>query len=295
MNGIRNINSSNDNGVSHKKEIPQLRTDEEFLKENDNNQPEKESKAGNFFKYLQLQLSVCLVIFLGILLIKTINGNFYATVRAGTFEKSYRYTNLYDINTRLDALASQNKFLAFILGRSSDTAPVFKQDAQESLPKESEEAENEQAESSQLTQTLTSPNIYSPLTPITLIDDIELSTSLEEDDTKAQEQTQSTQTPKKIPEYDTVVHKISGTYYNPVKSYITSKFGVRKDPITKNASFHTGVDIGIVTGTEIISPMNGTVTKTGYSSVWGNYILVDHNNGFETFYAHLSKIKVKKG
>jgi len=290
LNGIRNINSVK-NSFSSKEEVPELRTEEDFSQQNKDTPSQKQTKASNIFKHMQLQLSVCLVIFLSILLLKTINNNFYASVRAGTFEKSYRYTNLYDINTRLDALASQNKFLAFILGRSSESVPVFNQNEQVSFEEKTDIQEEE--ESSQITQTLVSPNSYSPFSEIAFIDEPGLLSSTEEDDTKAQ--VQSSQTTKKFPEYDTVVHDIPCTYYNPVKSYITSYFGIRKDPITKNPSFHTGVDIGIKTGTDIISPMDGTIEKTGYSSVWGNYILVNHQNGFETFYAHLSKIKVKKG
>lgn len=82
----------------------------------------------------------------------------------------------------------------------------------------------------------------------------------------------------------------------PTKSRrITCDFGPRPHPITKNPSYHTGIDIGIPSGTSVKAASNGTVTFAGYSSVWGNYVLIDHGSGYVTIYAHNSKLLVKKG
>ncbi|GMQ60184.1 peptidoglycan DD-metalloendopeptidase family protein [Vallitalea sediminicola] len=82
----------------------------------------------------------------------------------------------------------------------------------------------------------------------------------------------------------------------PTKSRrITCDFGPRPHPITKNPSYHTGIDIGIPSGTSVKAASNGTVTFAGYSSVWGNYALIDHGSGYVTIYAHNSKLLVKKG
>ncbi|GMQ63105.1 murein hydrolase activator EnvC family protein [Vallitalea maricola] len=82
----------------------------------------------------------------------------------------------------------------------------------------------------------------------------------------------------------------------PTKSRrITCPFGTRKHPITHVIKNHTGIDIGIPSGTSVKAASNGTVAFAGYSSIWGNYILVDHGSGYVTIYAHNSKLLVKKG
>lgn len=75
----------------------------------------------------------------------------------------------------------------------------------------------------------------------------------------------------------------------------TSDFGYRIDPIKGVPSNHTGVDMACPTGTPIYSAMSGTVKFTGSSNVFGKYVIVDHGNGYQTLYAHMSKITSKKG
>ena len=76
----------------------------------------------------------------------------------------------------------------------------------------------------------------------------------------------------------------------------TSPYGYRTNPVTgKKNSFHTGTDMACPTGTPILASMSGTVSYTGSSNVWGNYVIINHNNGYQTLYAHMSKIIAKKG
>jgi murein DD-endopeptidase MepM/ murein hydrolase activator NlpD len=77
--------------------------------------------------------------------------------------------------------------------------------------------------------------------------------------------------------------------------YITSKFGMRKDPISGNLSFHTGIDIRAGTGAPVMAAMDGTVSVTSENWVYGKYVIISHPNGFKTLYAHLSAISVKQG
>lgn len=77
-----------------------------------------------------------------------------------------------------------------------------------------------------------------------------------------------------------------------VKQNISSKYGYRWN----NTDFHFGIDITGKTGQNIYSAESGKVTKTGYiSDGYGNYVVVKHNNGYYTLYAHCNSIKVKKG
>jgi murein DD-endopeptidase MepM/ murein hydrolase activator NlpD len=77
---------------------------------------------------------------------------------------------------------------------------------------------------------------------------------------------------------------------------IGSYFGYRTDPFYKVTKFHEGIDFTAPVGTDIYATGDGVVTKVEYSrSGYGNCILVNHGFGYETLYAHLSKMAVKKG
>lgn len=82
----------------------------------------------------------------------------------------------------------------------------------------------------------------------------------------------------------------------PVWSYwVTSHYGTRSDPFNKKAASHKGVDLASRTGNKIKIKAKGKVIKAGVSGGYGNLVVVDHGNGFQTKYAHLNKIYVKKG
>ena len=75
----------------------------------------------------------------------------------------------------------------------------------------------------------------------------------------------------------------------------TSPYGYRIDPISGVKSFHTGTDMACPTGTPILAAMSGKVVKTGQTRVYGNYVILDHGNGYQTVYMHMSKIIASTG
>ncbi len=79
------------------------------------------------------------------------------------------------------------------------------------------------------------------------------------------------------------------------KYYISSSFGIRKDPFKKKWARHHGVDMAGWWKTPIYASANGTVLKAGRNGAYGKFIEIDHGNGFRSRYGHLSKLKVKKG
>lgn len=81
----------------------------------------------------------------------------------------------------------------------------------------------------------------------------------------------------------------------PLPTKISSRFGPRKDPLNKKKGFHEGLDFKGNTGDKIRATAAGTVKTSTYSRGWGNYIVIDHHNGYKTLFAHLSKRLVKKG
>ncbi|MBE6354369.1 M23 family metallopeptidase [Treponema sp.] len=76
---------------------------------------------------------------------------------------------------------------------------------------------------------------------------------------------------------------------------LTSRFGLRPDPFTGVKSRHSGIDMACPTGTAIYSALSGKVSFTGYSSIYGNYVIISHYDGYQTLYGHMSKISCKKG
>lgn len=90
-------------------------------------------------------------------------------------------------------------------------------------------------------------------------------------------------------------YKLSVKPVVPVKGNITSTFGERINPLTKNESFHTGIDIAAAKDTPIAAAYGGTVEKTGVSSVYGNYVLLNNGGGIETFYGHCDSVTVEQG
>ena len=90
----------------------------------------------------------------------------------------------------------------------------------------------------------------------------------------------------------------TGSLIWPVSSTrITSEFGLRNAPTAGASSDHQGIDIdAFADPNQAVSAADtGTVTYAGYSSGYGNYIVIDHGNGTSTLYAHLSSSNVSTG
>ncbi|XID95966.1 peptidoglycan DD-metalloendopeptidase family protein [Paenibacillaceae bacterium WGS1546] len=76
---------------------------------------------------------------------------------------------------------------------------------------------------------------------------------------------------------------------------ITSTFGVRKDPFTRRATNHAGLDIGGKIGDPIYVTADGTVVEAGRHPSHGNNVMVSHSNGIKTRYSHLNNISTEVG
>ena len=84
-------------------------------------------------------------------------------------------------------------------------------------------------------------------------------------------------------------------FVTPLFGNITSPFGERIHPITNVREMHTGIDIDINAGTDVLSASDGTVKKVGVDERFGNYIIIEHNDTFKTCYAHLSEALKNEG
>lgn len=107
-----------------------------------------------------------------------------------------------------------------------------------------------------------------------------------------------TKAPTKVNPKETVATKSTGgrnTFSYPVATRkISSKFGNRFHPVLRRYVMHTGIDLA-AKYTELRSSGAGTVSFAGYMGGYGKIIIIKHANGYETRYAHLHKIDVKKG
>jgi murein DD-endopeptidase MepM/ murein hydrolase activator NlpD len=76
---------------------------------------------------------------------------------------------------------------------------------------------------------------------------------------------------------------------------VTSKFGMRRHPITGRRSMHKGIDIAGKHGVDIVSMADGIVVFSGRKSGYGNIVEIRHANGLETRYAHNHRNLVTEG
>lgn len=82
--------------------------------------------------------------------------------------------------------------------------------------------------------------------------------------------------------------EVSATgWARPAAGRITSNFGWRIDPINGSRAYHSGVDLAGGCGIPIYAAHAGTVVYAGWYGTWGNYIRIEHGNGYNTGYAHI--------
>ena len=84
-------------------------------------------------------------------------------------------------------------------------------------------------------------------------------------------------------------------YPLPYRVAVTIAYGYRVHPVTGAWSFHTGVDLGAAEGTPIYATRSGTVTTATYSDVYGNYVTINHGDGYSSLYGHMTHYVVSAG
>jgi len=81
----------------------------------------------------------------------------------------------------------------------------------------------------------------------------------------------------------------------PLQGRLLSTFGRRTDPFSGEGAFHTGVDLSASVGTTVKSAADGVVSVAEFVGGYGRLVVVDHGNGLQTYYAHLSSTNVLPG
>ena len=87
----------------------------------------------------------------------------------------------------------------------------------------------------------------------------------------------------------------TGSFRWPCSGRITSYFGYRSTGIRGATSNHKGIDIACSYGTPIYAADGGRVTYSGYKGAMGYVVIIDHNNGYVTYYEHNSSLLVSAG
>lgn len=81
----------------------------------------------------------------------------------------------------------------------------------------------------------------------------------------------------------------------PYRGRLTSTFGWRPDPFTGIRKFHGGIDLAGPVGSTVRAAMAGRVSMVGNNSLYGRFVIVSHDDGYQTWYAHLSRPTVERG
>lgn len=81
----------------------------------------------------------------------------------------------------------------------------------------------------------------------------------------------------------------------PVNGRLMSPFGGRTDPFSGEGAMHTGVDLAASMGTPVHVTADGIVAHASWGNQYGNLVVIDHGNGMQTYYAHLSSFSVIPG
>ena len=83
---------------------------------------------------------------------------------------------------------------------------------------------------------------------------------------------------------------------SPLVSYtLTSPFGMRTHPITGEYKMHNGIDMAAPEGTPIYAAKGGQVSIAAYSASAGNYVQINHGDGYRSVYMHMTGYTVKPG
>lgn len=89
--------------------------------------------------------------------------------------------------------------------------------------------------------------------------------------------------------------RVTPSIYPTVSQRVTSNFGYRVDPFTRRPSFHSGIDFGGDRHDPVYATADGVVQTSSKDRHFGNYIIIQHDNGIRTHYYHLQKSDVTKG
>ena len=81
----------------------------------------------------------------------------------------------------------------------------------------------------------------------------------------------------------------------PINGKLMGGYGERNDPFSGEGAMHTGIDISAPIGTRVKATADGVVIHSNWNGGYGRCVIIDHGNGYQTWYAHLSRMDVVEG
>lgn len=237
------------------------------------------------------QVGVCLAIFVAVALFKVAGGNIFDNLRQEYLRLTDKKITARAAMRTLDSLTEKYTFLSPLAEGIRQIREVFAPIPPSSQGENSEpEEDTEDEEESALTESSQSPQ-----------NDEEAQESSGSLPPQGGEDAVFSHTP-----YEKVFYPPRSASFAPIfttaklhpplaQGRITSAFGYRTHPITKKFGFHSGMDIAAPQGTPIACVLPGTVKETGTDPSYGNYILVEHPGGIDSFYSHCSEILASDG
>lgn len=95
-------------------------------------------------------------------------------------------------------------------------------------------------------------------------------------------------------ELSALIDRVGHGFVWPLEGRISSGFGWRTISVAGNR-FHGGIDIAAPSATPVRAARGGVVTRAGWVGAYGYLVVLDHGGGWQTRYAHLSRIDVRVG
>lgn len=95
---------------------------------------------------------------------------------------------------------------------------------------------------------------------------------------------------RRLPSFATMPSRLPLT-----RSALTSRFGVRRHPISGDLRLHSGVDLAAPQGTPVYAPQDGYVSAATWNGGYGLFVAIEHGGGMQTRYGHLSRLAVASG
>ncbi|MGX7039277.1 peptidoglycan DD-metalloendopeptidase family protein [Vagococcus fessus] len=149
------------------------------------------------------------------------------------------------------------------------------------------EATTETQEETQVTEATTETQEETQVTEATTETQEETVT-----ETEVVEQTQEEPQPEAEKEEVATLPATGSGWSSPLSGalIVTSPFGYRQDPNGVSGNGHDGIDLAGSHGTPILAAKSGTVAQSGFDPSAGNYIIIDHGDGYYSYYMHMSSL-----
>lgn len=239
---------------------------------------------------LIFQITSSVLILSGIFLLKNINTSYAANALEkinGALEYNFDFNNMYN---QTYEYIKDNVYSKFIFNETTedDVAQIENIVIEESL-------QNEAIIENSIQETVVEETIENNIEEVTNSEAIDSKDSETENTAinvgGAQEDTSS----YSQMELDAIDVKKRYTFIKPLEGTISSRYGIRNPTSSNVPKYHTGIDIAVVTGTEVKAAIGGTVDVVSTQGDYGYHIKILTDSDIITVYAHCSEFKVKEG